>query len=221
MATYCLPHRILVTTALFTGASDEPAPGAVAIGGDRILWAGPLETMPEALRGDATEVIDYGDALSCRAFTTPTFITSIPRCTSPLWPSASWAKTRPMPWLRLAASGCRRPADSWLLTQGWRDYLWNPAGMPSPRVTGCGLPHTSRGHVLRGRPHAVAEQLRAGTPGHHGGERAAAGGSYDKDADGALRASCARQRPWSSCRASWRSSRARSCWTPTAPSSGT
>lgn len=172
MATSCPADRILVTTALFTGASDEPAPGAVAIGGDRILWAGPLETMPEALRGDATEVIDYGDALSCRAFTTPTFITSIPRCTSPLWPSASWAKTRPMPW------------------RGWR--LWLPAScrlmaayprlarLPvesrrhaEPRVTGCGLPHTSRGHVLRGRPHAVAEQLRAGTPGHHGGERAA------------------------------------------------
>lgn len=68
MATYCPADRILVTTALFTGASDEPAPGAVAIGGDRILWAGPLETMPEALRGDATEVIDYGDALIMPGF---------------------------------------------------------------------------------------------------------------------------------------------------------
>ena len=48
MATSCPADRILVTSALFTGADDEPAPGAVAIGGDRVLWAGPLEVLPKS-----------------------------------------------------------------------------------------------------------------------------------------------------------------------------
>lgn len=47
MATSCPADRILVTSALFTGVDDEPAPGAVAIGGDRVLWAGPLEVLPD------------------------------------------------------------------------------------------------------------------------------------------------------------------------------
>ena len=68
MATSCPADRILVTTALFTGADDEPSPGAVAIGDDRVLWAGPLEAMPEALRDDATEITDYGDALIMPGF---------------------------------------------------------------------------------------------------------------------------------------------------------
>lgn len=36
---------------------------------------------------------------------------------------------------RLAPLAARRPAGSWLLTQGWRDYLWNPARHAEPRVT--------------------------------------------------------------------------------------
>ncbi len=73
---------------------------------------------------------------------------------------------------RLAPLAARRPAGSWLLTQGWRDYLGTrPACQPC--VAGCCLPRPTRGHVLRRRPHPVAEQLRAGTLGHHGGKRAA------------------------------------------------
>lgn len=173
MATYCPADRILVTTALFTGASDEPAPGAVAIGGDRILWAGPLETMPEALRGDATEVIDYGDALIMPGFHDAHlhyFHSAL--YLSPL--AERFVGENEADAVGAAgASGC--PASCRLMAAYPR-----LARLPvesrrhaEPRVTGCGLPHTSRGHVLRGRPHAVAEQLRAGTPGHHGGERAA------------------------------------------------
>lgn len=112
---------------------------------------GPLEAMPEALRGDATEVIDYGDALSCRAFTTPTFITSIPRCTSPLWPSASWAKTRRCRGTA-GAPGCRRPADSWLLTPRLARLLVESRRHAEPRVAGCGLPHASRGPCTPATP---------------------------------------------------------------------
>ena len=152
MATYCPADRILVTTALFTGASDEPAPGAVAIGGDRILWAGPLETMPEALRGDATEVIDYGDALIMPGFHDAHlhyFHSAL--YLSPLWPSASWAKTRPMPW------------------RGWR--LWLPGVLPThgclPKAgaTTCGIPPACRAarHWMRPTPH-VPWPCTPGTP---------------------------------------------------------
>ena len=131
MATSCPADRILVTTALFTGADDEPAPGAVALGDDRILWAGPLEAMPEALRGDATEVIDYGDALIMPGFHDAHlhyFHSAL--YLSPL-AERFVGENEADAVARLAPLAARRPADSWLLTQGWRDYLWNPAGMPN------------------------------------------------------------------------------------------
>ena len=60
-----------------------------------------------------------------------------------------------------ARPAARLTADSWLL-QGWRDYLWNPAGMPSRARHWMRLPHV-RCRLARDA-HTVAEQLRAGTP---------------------------------------------------------
>lgn len=182
MATYCPADRILVTTALFTGASDEPAPGAVAIGGDRILWAGPLETMPEALRGDATEVIDYGDALIMPGFHDAHlhyFHSAL--YLSPL-AERFVGENEADAVARLAPLAARRPADSWLLTQGWRDYLWNPAGMPSRASLDAAYP-TRPVAMYSGDAHTLwLNSCALERLGITEESEPPAGGSYDKDA---------------------------------------
>ena len=186
MATYCPADRILVTTALFTGAPDEPAPGAVAIGGDRILWAGPLETMPEALRGDATEVIDYGDALIMPGFHDAHlhyFHSAL--YLSPL-AERFVGENEADAVARLAPLAARRPADSWLLTQGWRDYLWNPAGMPSRASLDAAYP-TRPVAMYSGDAHTLwLNSCALERLGITEESEPPAGGSYDKDADGRL-----------------------------------
>lgn len=186
MATSCPADRILVTTALFTGADDEPAPGAVAIGDDRILWAGPLETIPEALRGDATEVIDYGDALIMPGFHDAHlhyFHSAL--YLSPL-AERFVGENEADAVARLAPLAARRPADSWLLTQGWRDYLWNPAGMPSRASLDAAYP-TRPVAMYSGDAHTLwLNSCALERLGITEESEPPAGGSYDKDADGRL-----------------------------------
>lgn len=186
MATSCPADRILVTTALFTGASDEPAPGAVALGDDRILWAGPLEAMPEALRGDATEVIDYGDALIMPGFHDAHlhyFHSAL--YLSPL-AERFVGENEADAVARLAPLAGRRPADSWLLTQGWRDYLWNPAGMPSRASLDAAYP-TRPVAMYSGDAHTLwLNSCALERLGITEDSEPPAGGSYDKDADGHL-----------------------------------
>ena len=186
MATSCPADRILVTTALFTGASDEPAPGAVALGDDRILWAGPLEAMPEALRGDATEVIDYGDALIMPGFHDAHlhyFHSAL--YLSPL-AERFVGENEADAVARLAPLAARRPADSWLLTQGWRDYLWNPAGMPSRASLDAAYP-TRPVAMYSGDAHTLwLNSCALERLGITEDSEPPAGGSYDKDADGHL-----------------------------------
>lgn len=186
MATSCPADRILVTTALFTGASDEPAPGAVALGDDRILWAGPLEAMPEALRGDATEVIDYGDALIMPGFHDAHlhyFHSAL--YLSPL-AERFVGENEADAVARLAPLAARRPADSWLLTQGWRDYLWNPAGMPSRASLDAAYP-TRPVAMYSGDAHTLwLNSCALERLGITEDSEPPVGGSYDKDADGHL-----------------------------------
>ena len=186
MATSCPADRILVTTALFTGADDEPSPGAVAIGDDRVLWAGPLEAMPEALRDDATEITDYGDALIMPGFHDAHlhyFHSAL--YLSPL-AERFVGENEADAVARLAPLAARRPAGSWLLTQGWRDYLWNPAGMPSRASLDAAYPdrpvamYSGDAHTLWLNSCAL-ERL-----GITEESEPPAGGSYDKDADGHL-----------------------------------
>ncbi|MFR7404624.1 MAG: amidohydrolase, partial [Coriobacteriaceae bacterium] len=172
--------------ALFTGASDEPAPGAVALGDDRILWAGPLEAMPEALRGDATEVIDYGDALIMPGFHDAHlhyFHSAL--YLSPL-AERFVGENEADAVARLAPLAARRPADSWLLTQGWRDYLWNPAGMPSRASLDAAYP-TRPVAMYSGDAHTLwLNSCALERLGITEDSEPPAGGSYDKDADGHL-----------------------------------
>ena len=154
--------------------------------GDRILWAGPLETMPEALRGDATEVIDYGDALIMPGFHDAHlhyFHSAL--YLSPL-AERFVGENEADAVARLAPLAARRPADSWLLTQGWRDYLWNPAGMPSRASLDAAYP-TRPVAMYSGDAHTLwLNSCALERLGITEESEPPAGGSYDKDADGRL-----------------------------------
>lgn len=186
MADSGFADRILTTTALFTGLDDAPTPGAVAIEGDRILWTGPVEAVPTALMGPGTEVIDYGDALIMPGF----HDAHLHYFHSALYLSPLAERfvgdNEADAVARLAPLAARRPADSWLLTQGWRDYLWNPAGMPSRASLDAAYParpvamYSGDAHTLWLNSCAL-ERL-----GITEESEPPAGGSYDKDADGRL-----------------------------------
>ena len=187
MATSCPADRILVTTALFTGASTmSPRPEPWPSETTAFYGPAPLRQCPKLCAATLLKSSITATPLSCRAFTTPTFITSIPRCTSPLWPSASWAKTRPMPWHGWRPWLPGSPADSWLLTQGWRDYLWNPAGMPSRASLDAAYP-TRPVAMYSGDAHTLwLNSCALERLGITEDSESPAGGSYDKDADGHL-----------------------------------
>lgn len=186
MADSGFADRILTTTALFTGLDDAPTPGAVAIEGDRILWTGPVEAVPTALMGPGTEVVDYGDALIMPGF----HDAHLHYFHSALYLSPLAERfvgdNEADAVARLAPLAARRPADSWLLTQGWRDYLWNPAGMPSRASLDATYParpvamYSGDAHTLWLNSCAL-ERL-----GITEESEPPAGGSYDKDADGRL-----------------------------------
>ena len=58
---------IIETEALFTGVGADAVPGAVAVAGDRIVFAG-SKADAEGWRGPETIVKDYGDALVVPGF---------------------------------------------------------------------------------------------------------------------------------------------------------
>lgn len=182
-----IPADLIVTSsAVFTGKDVAPQPGAVAVAGDRIVWVGPATEMPEGLQGPDTSLIDYGDALIMPGFHDAHlhfFHSAL--YLSPL-AERFCGESEADAVARLAPLAARRPAGSWLLTQGWRDYLWNPAGMPS---------RASLDEVYPDRPVAMysgdAHTLWLNTCalerlGITDASVPPAGGSYDRDDEGHL-----------------------------------
>ena len=123
---------IIETEALFTGVGADAVPGAVAVAGDRIVFAG-SKADAEGWRGPETIVKDYGDALVIPGFHDSHLH---------FFHSALYSSPLAMNYLgsseadyvaRLAPLAASRPEGSWVLAQGWREYRWNPAAMPSRR----------------------------------------------------------------------------------------
>lgn len=183
----CQPaDRILVSRALFTGKEDSPQPGAVALRGDRILWVGDADAMPAELRGADTVTEDFGDSLIMAGFhDAHMHVFHSALYLSPL-AERFVGDNEADAVERLAPLAARRPAGSWLLTQGWRDYLWSPAGMPSRTSLDAAYPdrpvamYSGDAHTLWLNSCAL-ERL-----GIAEDSEPPAGGSYDKDADGRL-----------------------------------
>lgn len=177
---------IVTSTAVFDGTAEEPHPGAVAVRGDRIVWAGNPDALPEGLRGPATVVEDFGDGLLMPGFhDAHMHVFHSALYLSPL-AERFVGDNEADAVARLAPLAARRPAGSWLLTQGWRDYLWEPAGMPSKASLDAAYPdrpvamYSGDAHTLWLNSCAL-ERL-----GITDNSEPPAGGGYDHDGEGHL-----------------------------------
>ena len=188
-------------------SGDEVFDGAVAVAvrGDRIVWTGPPAALADAVTWSGEEprgidacaknalvdggplpVLDFPDGFLMPGFHDAhihVFHTAL--YLSPL-AERYCGENEADAVARLAPLAARRPEGSWLLTQGWRDYLWNPAGMPSKASLDAAYPkrpvamYSGDAHTLWLNSCAL-ERL-----GITESSVPPAGGSYDKDADGHL-----------------------------------
>ncbi|WP_305118134.1 amidohydrolase [uncultured Adlercreutzia sp.] len=177
---------ILRSSAVFTSSEEEPPAAAVAVTSDRIIWVGDPADMPGELQGLDTEVRDFGDALIMPGFhDAHMHVFHSALYLSPL-AERFVGENEADAVARLAPLAARRPAGSWLLTQGWRDYLWNPAGMPSKASLDAAYPdrpvamYSGDAHTLWLNSCAL-ERL-----GITDDTEPPAGGSYDRDEAGHL-----------------------------------
>lgn len=177
---------ILTSTAVFTGIAEAPTPGAVAIAGDRIVWTGDRDVMPSTLRGPDTVERDWGDSLIMAGFhDAHVHFFHSALYSSPL-AERFCGENEADAVARLAPLAARRPAGSWLLTQGWRDYLWNPAGMPSRASLDAVYPDRPVA-MYSGDAHTLwLNSCALDRLGITEESIPPAGGSYDKDAAGRL-----------------------------------
>ncbi|WP_296013505.1 amidohydrolase [uncultured Adlercreutzia sp.] len=177
---------IIFTRALFRGGAQAPVPGAVALKDDRIMWVGAPDEVPAELQGPDTVEEDWGSALVMPGFHDAHlhfFHSAL--YLSPL-AERFVGDNEADAVARLAPLAARRPEGSWLLAQGWRDYLWNPPAMPTKASLDAAYPdrpvamYSGDAHTLWLNSCAL-ERLgitEDSTP--------PAGGSYDKDAEGHL-----------------------------------
>lgn len=179
---------VLVARAAFTGEGTEARPLAVGIAGDRILWTGAPEAVgsQSCLVAPDAAVVDCGDGLLMPGFHDAHVH---------LFHSALYGSDLAEQFVganeadcvaRLAPLAARRPAGSWLLAQGWREYLWDPPLMPSRASLDAAYPdrpvalYSGDAHTLWLNSCAL-ERL-----GITEASEPPAGGSYDRDENGAL-----------------------------------
>ena len=185
---------LLTSQAVFTGLDKEPVAATVAVAGDRICWVGPADQVPPELRGPATIQRDLGDALLMPGFHDAHlhfFHSAL--YLSPL-AERFCGENEADAVARLAPLAARRPAGSWLLAQGWRDYLWSPAGMPSRASLDAAYPDRPVA-MYSGDAHTLWLLWRAwASPRRASRRQAAPTTATRRDIS---RASCARRQPWS------------------------
>ena len=172
---------------VFTSASDEHAAHelAFAVAGDRIVAVGAPEEIMAACPA-STPVHDYGDALVCPGFHDAHlhfFHTALGG--SPfLFMCMGESEADLVERTREFAKGL--PEHAWVVTQGWRDYRWNPPVSPTKHSLDEAFPdrpcvmYSGDGHTLWVNTCAL-EALgvtKDSVPPQ--------GGSYDKDENGEL-----------------------------------
>lgn len=181
---------VVRSTHVFTAQSgrgqacDRACEQAFAVRGERIVLVGAPDEVVSA--APTAPVLDVGDAFVCPGFHDAHlhfFHTALGA--SPLMlmhrgtSEAELVKTT-----RAFAAGL--PQDAWVVTQGWRDYRWDPPVPPTKASLDAAFPdrpvamYSGDGHTLWLNSRALAELgiTRDSVPPQ--------GGSYDRDASGAL-----------------------------------
>lgn len=179
----CIVRSQRVFTSAPGAASARPL--AFAVAADRIAYVDEFDRV-QAEAGPGTPVVDLGDALVCPGFHDAhlhffhTALGSSPYMLMDMGKSEAdlVAKTR--------AFAASLPDDAWVITQGWRDYRWDPPVPPTKRSLDEAFPdrpcamYSGDGHTmwLNSRALELVGITRDSVPPQ--------GGAYDKDQDGEL-----------------------------------
>ncbi|MDO4437227.1 MAG: amidohydrolase [Coriobacteriaceae bacterium] len=178
---------IVTSTRVFTSSAGERAasPLAFAVAQDRIVLVGSRADV-EAACPASTSVFDYGDALICPGFHDAhlhffhTALGESPYLLMHMGASEAELVAR----TREFAAGL--PSHAWVVTQGWRDYRWDPSVPPTKRSLDEAFPdrpcvmYSGDGHTLWVNSCALVALgvTRDSVPPQ--------GGSYDRDENGEL-----------------------------------
>lgn len=178
---------IVRSQRVFTSAPGAASarPLAFAVAADRIAYVDEFDRV-QAEAGPGTPVVDLGDALVCPGFHDAhlhffhTALGSSPYMLMDMGKSEAdlVAKTR--------AFAASLPDDAWVITQGWRDYRWDPPVPPTKCSLDEAFPdrpcamYSGDGHTmwLNSRALELVGITRDSVPPQ--------GGAYDKDQDGEL-----------------------------------
>lgn len=180
---------IIESTCVYTGNGSTAIPAALALAGDRIAAIGPHEDVYAFVRrvdpDHHVEVRDFGDACIMAGFHDShlhffhSAVYSSPLATTFVGESEADCVAR------MQAFAAKRP-HGWLLSQGWREYRWNPAALPSKHSLDKAFPdrpvalYSGDAHTLWLNSVAL-DQLNL-TPA----SVPPPGGSYDRDEQGEL-----------------------------------
>lgn len=179
--------RIIRSKNVFTAQDgiDTARELAIAIAGDRIVAVGAPDDVIAAAPA-ATSVIDYGEQFVCPGFHDAHlhfFHTSVGASPYMLMDMGTSEAALVQHALEFSKD---LPDDAWVVTQGWRDYRWDPPEHPTKASLDAAFPdrpcvmYSGDGHTLwlNSRALEALGVTRDSEP--------PAGGSYDKDANGEL-----------------------------------
>ena len=179
--------RIIRSKNVFTAQDgiDTARELAIAIAGDRIVAVGAPDDVIAAAPA-ATPVIDYGEQFVCPGFHDAHlhfFHTSVGSSPYMLMDMGTSEAALVQHALEFSQD---LPSDAWVVTQGWRDYRWDPPEHPTKASLDVAFPnrpcvmYSGDGHTLwlNSRALEALGVTRDSEP--------PAGGSYDKDANGEL-----------------------------------
>lgn len=178
---------IVTSKRVFTSAvgDDAARPLAFAVVGDRIEFMGtPADVIAACAPG--TPVLDFGDAFICPGFHDAhlhffhTALGASPYLLMHMGESEAELVARTVEF----AAGL--PNHAWVVTQGWRDYRWDPPVPPTKRSLNAAFPdrpcvmYSGDGHTLwmNSRALEALGVTRDSVPPQ--------GGSYDHDENGEL-----------------------------------
>ena len=183
--------RIIRSTNVFTAEDgiDGARELAIAVSGGRVAMIGAPEDVLAACPA-GTPVDDYGDRFICPGFHDAhlhffhTAVGSSPFMLMEMGESEEDLVQK----TRAFAEGL--PEDAWVVTQGWRDYRWNPPEHPTKASLDRAFPdrpcamYSGDGHTLWLNSRALEEL------GITRDTEPPAGGSFDRDESGELTGIC-------------------------------
>lgn len=178
---------VVRSTRVFTSSPGERAPRelAFAVASGRIAFVGSPDDVLAAVPA-ATPVRDFGDALLCPGFHDAHLHFFHTALGSSPYLLMEMGKSEEDLAAKAAAFAATLPDDAWVVTQGWRDYRWDPPVHPTRRSLDAVLPdrpcamYSGDGHTLWLNTRAL-ELL-----GVTRDTEPPAGGSFDYDEDGEL-----------------------------------